>query len=147
MNSSVCWWSEPPGASAPKRRASRAQTLQPDRSRDVQKYHQIETRYDGIAPAVKGAAQHPVRSIQENLAHEPETIGDFANFAIRRIRRPPEVIVRIVMRNRERIGQRAAEARDTGAGSSSDHDAAGLHLAAFEIAQDVKPELQLFAEP
>ncbi len=51
------------------------------------------------------------------------------------------------MRQRERIGQGAAEARDPGAGSSSDQDAAGLHLAFFEIAQYLEAQRQLFAEP
>src|SRR6266851_9858799 len=69
-----------------------AQTLQANRRRDVQKYHQIKKRNDGVAPAIERSTQHPIRSIQEHLAHQPETIGNLADFLIRRCCGPPKII-------------------------------------------------------
>src|ERR1700719_4901653 len=80
-------------------RLARSQPLKANRSRDVQKYHHVKKRNDRTSPAVERSTQHPVRPIEEHLAHQPETIGDLADLPVRRIRRKPEVVVSIVMRD------------------------------------------------
>ena len=68
--------------------------------------------------------EHPGRALQEHLAHQPEARLDFAPQPIGRVGGKPEIVIRVVMRQAERIGQRPTQRRDAGAGRSRHMNAA-----------------------
>jgi hypothetical protein len=104
-----------------------AQPRDADFARHLQEDHEIEQRHERIAPAVDPAAQHPVGARQKHLVHQPQAVLRLSQLAIGRRGRSPQVVVGVVMRKRERVGERAAERRHARAGCTGDVDTTGLH--------------------
>src|SRR5689334_4854198 len=92
-----------------------------------QENDEIEAGDDAVAPAVEPAAQHPIGARQEYLPHQPQPVGGSAQRAIGRRGRLPEIVVRVVMRQRQGIGQRTSKRRDTGSRCARHVNAATLH--------------------
>jgi hypothetical protein len=61
--------------------------------------------------------------------HQPETVGDLPRLPIRRVGRPPEIIVGVVMGDGERVGERTAQSGHTRPRGAENMDAARLHCA------------------
>ena len=104
-----------------------AQALHSAHSRCPQKHHEIESGHDRVAPAGERSAQDPIRAWQENVFHQPQAFGNIALLAIGGCGRQPEIVVAIVMRQREGVGECAAERGDACARGAHDMDAAGSH--------------------
>lgn len=59
--------------------------------------------------------------------HEPNAVGDRAHFSVRRLGWQPEIVIGIVMRQREGTGQRSAETGDAGSRRAGYVDTRCLH--------------------
>jgi len=88
-----------------------AQSSQPHVRWRARKHDEIEGGYDRGTPAIERPGHDPVGPIEKHVARQSETLGARPLLAIERLRRAPEVVVDIVIRECQRVRERATEGR------------------------------------